>query len=256
MSQRFTETWDAIDPFDRGFPHLWIKVEHLGRYLFATDYLAARKAATVVDVGCGTGYGALELRRACAEVIGIDADPGSVAAARTRAEGAGVRILHHTLGEGSLTDTLSARPVDAVVAFETIEHLLNPEAAMADIASIVTPGGTLIVSVPGSLSEATGQDGLLINHGHKRAFTYSSLERLLDVAGFETEQWLGQAAIGDIARKEAMLIRRGVIDGRIGDCPELHSAEYLRRLSFVLGYPTQRDVERSYSMIAVATKKR
>jgi SAM-dependent methyltransferase len=254
MSQRFTETWDAIDPFDRGFPHLWIKVEHLGRYLFATDYLAARNVSTVLDAGCGSGYGTLELLRACSGVIGVDGDEQNVAAASEKAQGTRARIVHHLLGERPLADVLPTRSVDAIVAFEMIEHVLEPERILAEFAGILNPDGTLIVSVPNSLSETPGRDGLLVNWEHKRAFTYSSLKRLLNEAGFEIVQRLGQAAVGDVARTEALLIRRGVIDGRIGDSRELHARENIRRLSYVLGYPAQRDIERSYSMIVVATK--
>src|ERR1051326_2297116 len=45
------------------------KVEHVHRYRFATKFAAG---ARVLDVGCGSGYGAAILSETAADVLGID----------------------------------------------------------------------------------------------------------------------------------------------------------------------------------------
>src|SRR5262249_27353980 len=46
---------------------LW--AEHISRYAFASRFAVH---ANVLDLGCGTGYGASELSRAARGVVGID----------------------------------------------------------------------------------------------------------------------------------------------------------------------------------------
>jgi SAM-dependent methyltransferase len=254
VSGRFTESWDAVDPYDPGYPHLWVKVEHLARYLFAADLLRARGSRLVADIACGTGFGLAELSTASERVIGVDADAELLESARGRLD-ANVELLHHVVGQVPLADVIPSHSLDAVTSFETIEHLIDPERGVRELFASLKSGGTLIASVPNSLTEQVGADGLPYNPLHKRAFTYASFQRLLTGAGFQVEHHLGQALVNDIARNEARAIRREQIDGRVADCDVLHSDIYVRRLAYVVGYPSSRDVERSYSMIVVATRR-
>jgi 2-polyprenyl-3-methyl-5-hydroxy-6-metoxy-1,4-benzoquinol methylase len=49
------------------------------------DLVASYKPATVLDAGCGTGRVAIELARRGIAVLGVDADPDMIAAARSKA---------------------------------------------------------------------------------------------------------------------------------------------------------------------------
>src|SRR5512136_1560348 len=64
--------WDQVDPFDEKDLHLWMKLEHLGHYLFAADFLKQHKPRVVADISCGIGYGIPELGRISQTVIGVD----------------------------------------------------------------------------------------------------------------------------------------------------------------------------------------
>gem|GEM_PF-6739781 len=41
---------DCINPFDQLNQNLWVKIEHLGRYLFAADYLGQFKLNCIADI--------------------------------------------------------------------------------------------------------------------------------------------------------------------------------------------------------------
>lgn len=251
---RFTEAWDAVDPFDPTYPHLWVKVEHLGRYLFSASYLASRDADTVVDAGCGRGYGAVELAGACRRVIAIDSDSALVQhASETNPH---PRIEYHrvALGTGKLERLGAAIEAVSLVCFETLEHLTDPERALREFWRVLTPGATLILSVPNGVNERVDATGLLTNREHRRIFSVSSITDLLGATGFTVTEVLGQPITNTINSSETRLIRRKQTDGRIGDEPALHEPATIRRLALAVGYPEQRDVERSYSIIVVAKR--
>ncbi|WP_251958026.1 hypothetical protein [Nostoc commune] len=69
---------DCINPFDEMDHNLWVKIEHLGRYLFAADYLRQFKLNCIADIACGVGYGLAELDKSADLVIGVDGNTGSI----------------------------------------------------------------------------------------------------------------------------------------------------------------------------------
>jgi 2-polyprenyl-6-hydroxyphenyl methylase/3-demethylubiquinone-9 3-methyltransferase len=103
--------------------------------------LAGRSAA---DVGCGAGLLCEPLARLGAEVVGIDAAPENIAAARLHAEGQGLAIDYRT---GSI-DVLAAEPFDLITSLEVVEHVDDPAAFVAGLARALAPGGLLILSTP------------------------------------------------------------------------------------------------------------
>ena len=119
-----------------------ITAEHQHRYAFAAGLTAG---ASVLDVACGEGYGAAFLARSAAQVVGVDLDPAAIAHA-ARHYG-GIANLSFKAGEvGALP--FADRSFDAVVCFETIEHVADPRAALRELKRVLTPDGRLIVSTP------------------------------------------------------------------------------------------------------------
>jgi SAM-dependent methyltransferase len=245
-------TWDQVDPFDPGDRNLWMKAEHLGRYLFAADYLRAHRPRRVADVGCGIGYGLPELARACREVIGVDRDSKALEVARSRFAAPGMRLVRADAVSSDLLEEAGA--VDAAVCFETLEHLADPGAALIGIGALLPEGGFLLCSVPNAAFESRDRAGLPENRRHRQLFTFDSVSRLLRERGFVVEYRLGQSWSNVLFRRETELVRREMIPARLGEEAALHAPEVIRRLSYVLAYPTAEDPERSYSMVLVARK--
>jgi SAM-dependent methyltransferase len=252
--RRFTEQWDAVDPFDAEYPHLWIKVEHLGRYLFAANYLKRIQALQVADLGCGSGYGSEIIADSADCVIGVDAESVCSDTISTPSMRASISYYQATLGTGQLSDVITDASMDAAICFETLEHVTDPQRALGEIAEILKPGGTLILSVPNSVAERTDPEGLMSNRFHRRMYSISSISELLTSNGFSVKEVLGQPLAAEVNRNETRLIRRKQTAGRIGDEKVLHSRETIQRLALVIGYPEPRDVERSYSLIIIAQR--
>jgi 2-polyprenyl-3-methyl-5-hydroxy-6-metoxy-1,4-benzoquinol methylase len=254
--RRFTLQWDAVDPFDRDYPHLWVKIEHLGRYLFAARFLSQLGANRVGDIGCGTGYGSYELSQVATEVVAVDVEWPPQTALDSYFDDLTVSFRPARLGDGLLLQIVDDRPFDGVVCYETLEHLTDPFRGLCELGEVLSPEGTLILSVPNGVFESTDRGGLLTNKNHRRMFSISSISALLIDAGFVIRDVLGQPLATEIAQNEARLLRQNLTGGRIGDDSALHEPENLRRLARAVAYPEPRDVERSYSIIVVAARSK
>lgn len=98
----------------------------------------------ILDVGCGGGLLAEPLARLGAHVVGVDASPGNVAAARLHAASQGVAV-DYRLGE--LDAVLSPdEQFDVVLALEVVEHVSDVPAFVDTLARRVAPGGLLFAS--------------------------------------------------------------------------------------------------------------
>lgn len=112
---------------------------HLGR-----EIAGALAGLRILDVGCGGGLMAEPLARLGAHVVGVDASPGNVAAARLHAASQGVKV-DYRLGEPG--DVLSPdEQFDVVLALEVVEHVSDVPAFVGTVARGVAPGGLLFAS--------------------------------------------------------------------------------------------------------------
>ena len=146
---------------------------HEGDALFAVD-LARHRAAyelaaeygaghTVLDLGCGSGYGSAYLSGRVTRVVGVDRVPPD-AAHRARAQ--------------FLQADLAAMPIreysfDLVVSFQVIEHLSDPTLYLDAIARLLRPEGLAILTTPNRLTS----DG--VNPYHVHEYTSEELADLL-----------------------------------------------------------------------------
>jgi S-adenosylmethionine-dependent methyltransferase len=104
-----------------------------------------RAALEVVDVGAGTGGFAVRLAKLGHHVTVVDPSPDALAAARWRAAELGV-TLTAVQGEASdLAALVGAGTADLVVCHNVLEYVDSPTAAMAAIARVLRPGGTVSV---------------------------------------------------------------------------------------------------------------
>lgn len=101
----------------------------------------------VLDVGCGGGLMSEALARDGAQVVGIDASAGNIAAARRHAaqDPALAARLDYRHGEPATALGPDER-FDLVLALEVVEHVDDVSAFLAQVAAAVAPGGLLVAS--------------------------------------------------------------------------------------------------------------
>ena len=95
-----------------------------------------------LDVGCSAGFIADELAKAGAQTTGVDIDEPGLAKARERF---GDRVdFRYAKGESLPFEDGS---MDVVVFNHIYEHVVDPEAVVADIHRVLAPGGVLYLGV-------------------------------------------------------------------------------------------------------------
>jgi SAM-dependent methyltransferase len=159
----------------------WIVGHHLERYKLAARYCRSK---TVLDVGCGTGYGSriLIADGGAKHVVGTDASDEAVGYAqdRYRADGLEFRVAD-VLALPDLYDGRFQGFFDVVVAFEFIEHVLSPRATISAISKLLCPTGILIISTPNRVLNSpwvpVWEEPL--NHFHVREFARGEFEALV-----------------------------------------------------------------------------
>ena len=98
----------------------------------------------VLDMGCGAGLLAEPLARMGGAVTGIDAAPENIVVACDHAAQSGLTIDYRT-GEN---ETVAGEAFDLITCLEVIEHVADPARFVAGLASLLAPGGLLILSTP------------------------------------------------------------------------------------------------------------
>jgi SAM-dependent methyltransferase len=98
----------------------------------------------VFEAGCGTGLLLREAARVARTAVGLDLSRGMLAPARAR----GLSVL-----QGSITDVpLPSETFDLVYSMKVLAHVPPIEAAVAELARLVRPGGHLLLEFYNPLS--------------------------------------------------------------------------------------------------------
>src|SRR5262245_40522776 len=120
------------------------------------DWLGLQPGERVLDLGCGAGRHAFESSRRGARVVAFDYED---------AERKGVSAMfgairdaeHETLPSSSWGGCTNgdARKLpfpdacfDKIIAAEVLEHIVDDDVAMAELARVLKPGGVMAVTVP------------------------------------------------------------------------------------------------------------
>jgi SAM-dependent methyltransferase len=157
-------------------------VEELSRLNFVRSYFAGK---TVLDAGCGAGYGSDFLaENGALWVLGVDISTEAIryAAANHRRDRLAFGVIDCTrLG-------LKDESVDVVCSLELIEHLVQTEQFLSEVCRVLKPEGRCFMSTPNQKVSSTSS-GRASWAFHKREFTLDELRELLAIYFEEVEIW-------------------------------------------------------------------
>lgn len=158
--------------------------EEVGQRATATAVLARLEQhvapGRLLDLGCWVGFLLSEATARGWQPIGVE--PSAWASAYARDE-LGLTVLHDDL----MTAPLPSAAFDAIVLGDVIEHLPDPSAGLERIASLLAPGGALVLMLPDAgshLARLLGRRWWSVLPTHVQYFTRASLTRLLERQGW------------------------------------------------------------------------
>lgn len=148
------------------------------------------EAKIILDVGCGAGVFAAQLReRGARELWGIEMNPNAAAEAQKK--------LDHVL-VGDVAARMTALPdnrFDCILFNDVLEHLVDPYTLLAQVKPKLKNGGVVVASIPNVryalnlwhvlvTKDWEYEESGIRDKTHLRFFTQKSIRRMFEEAGY------------------------------------------------------------------------
>jgi SAM-dependent methyltransferase len=159
----------------------WARAGHDSFWRFHRDQFLAivpSPGRRTIDIGCGEGRLGRHLKSLGHHVVGIDASPSLVAAARDADPAADIRLADAAalpLDDGSM---------DLAIAFMSLQDVDDMPAAVREVARVLEPGGRFCMAIvhpinsAGRFESEAADAPFVIKGDYLRAFDYAdTIER-------------------------------------------------------------------------------
>jgi glycosyltransferase involved in cell wall biosynthesis/SAM-dependent methyltransferase len=190
---------------------------HFTDFANMASVLALPPGATILDVGCGSGWLSEYFARLGYDVTGIDISDELVAMARERVERVPYDVDHETpLRCQFLTHDIETRALsrkfDAVICYDSLHHFEDERAVLRHLAAMLEIGGLLFIleghkPSAGSATEDELQDVMRRYGTLESPFTGEYLHSLLDEHGL--------AVVGDYVSVNGLFEREMLEENRL-----------------------------------------
>jgi 2-polyprenyl-6-hydroxyphenyl methylase/3-demethylubiquinone-9 3-methyltransferase len=216
-SDNFTQS--ELDKFNE-LAHRWWDSQGPQKALHALNptrlgYVAARvplRGARVLDLGCGGGLLSEAMAREGAHVTGIDLAPDLIRIAKLHRLESGVDVDYRLVAAERLAAD-EPGTFDAIACMEMLEHVPDPASILRACATLLRPGGRLVVStlnrtpaafavaivgaeyIARLLPKGTHQYRDFIRPSELAAWLRESGMQLEDVSGLVYEPWRNGARL-------------------------------------------------------------
>ena len=244
---------EYCDPFDNEERGIWMKLEHCGRYLYACDRIISLGAKRIIDAACADGYGTKMLASAGLDVSGLDINQGYLEFARMQNKADGASYYQVDFDRDPFPAHLTQQ--DAVVCFETIEHVNQPEVLLKKIHHALKVGGMLLISFPNSVFEKLDENGKNKDPFHRHIFQLNDILTLLADSGFRTiSEPMGQSLCNMSYFYQSKYQKEGRIREKVINGLFRYDEFAIRNYASFLGYPNCYQVSDTYSYLIEAIK--
>jgi len=247
---------EYCNPFNEDLHEFWMKIEHFGRYLYASDIAVRNDVEVALDIACANGYGCRELAKVAKKVIGIDKNDEILSQTEQsflQNGVANIELLACDIEKACISDLISQK-VDLITSFETLEHINTPKQVIMEYFKLLKEDGILLISIPNLKYETLDDVGSPRNPYHKKVFKLQEFVTMLEEIGFSIIKVLSQPYTNIFLNREIDLLERGCYEKEFISSLYNHSEEAIRYFSLLMAYPKENDIDDSYSIIIEAKK--
>ena len=155
--------------------HWWYRARRDILHDYITRYAGLPKDARILEIGCGTGHN-LPMLAQFGAVDAIEIDDASRALASER--------LGKPVGNAPLPELpgVERGSYDMVAVLDVVEHIEDDVAALAAMATLLKPGGKILIAVPAHQWLWSAHD--VVNHHHRR-YSKGTLTGAIERAGLK-----------------------------------------------------------------------
>ena len=153
--------------------HWWYRARRDILSDYIARYAALPRGARILEIGCGTGHN-LPMLAKFGTVDALEIDAASRAKASER--------LGRAVGDAPLPDLpgVARGAYDLVAVLDVVEHIADDVAALAGMATLLKPGGKILIAVPAHQWLWSAHD--VVNHHHRR-YSKATLAQAITAAG-------------------------------------------------------------------------
>ncbi|MGQ0799359.1 MAG: class I SAM-dependent methyltransferase [Pseudomarimonas sp.] len=130
------------DAYHRSRSAYVIYLTHSASYDYAQPHCRDKR---VLDLGCGSGYGAARMATVAQSVIGVDVAADAVAFARARHSAPNLKF---ELAEADARLPFDDESFDVVLSFQVIEHVVDEGAYLREARRVLRRGGLILIITP------------------------------------------------------------------------------------------------------------
>ena len=175
MSIELETTGERVieDAYQESLGGYVIYLMHIASYRLARTYCRDR---LVLDLGCGSGYGAASLAEVAESVVAVDVSADAVAFASERYKAPNLSFEKiDALGPLPFADA----QCDVVLSFQVIEHVSDDAAYIREARRVLKPGGVMIIVTPNRAIRLLPFQKPW-NRWHLREYSMASLRRVVE----------------------------------------------------------------------------
>lgn len=158
---------------------------HLARYHWVRQFI---KSKSVLDAGCGSGYGSSILAKYVKKYVGVDISENAILFANKKYKRRNIRFLNADLTKGVNLD----EKFDVIISFDVLEHIKNADRYMKTLVNFLDDNGTLIIETPNALLQELYSVGH--NPFHFKEYSPKELKDLVSPY-FDEVEFVGHSII-------------------------------------------------------------